>query len=137
MNPRINVTKGVLPHPTVKMSIALHNDSTIPAFWEQLPKRIKALLGGIWFPDCVIASAQEADLHPSESLHIFRGYQVSELGLVTANVIRSHCAHSRKVSQEVHVNAVKELAQPGMRRVIEICMGPTATEGKITTMADS
>jgi hypothetical protein len=57
--------------------------------------------------------------------------------LVIADVIRRHCAHSRKMSQEVHMNTIKELAQPGMRCMIEVCMGPAATEGKITAMADS
>lgn len=137
MNPRIDVPKGVLANPTIKMSIARHNNSIIPAFRKQLPKRIKALLSGIRFPDRIIATAQKADLHPGESLHIFWGYQVSKLRLVTADVIRKHCAHSREVGQEVHVNAVKELVQPGMRCAVEVSMGPAATEGKVTAMADS
>ena len=84
MNPRVNVAKGVLAHPTVKVSIASHNDSIVPAFREQLPKSIEALLGSIRFPDCIIASAQKANLHSGESLHVFQNYQVSELGLVHA-----------------------------------------------------
>ena len=107
MNPRVNVAKGVLAHPTVKVSIASHNDSIVPAFREQLPKSIEALLGSIRFPDCIIASAQKANLHSGESLHVFQNNQVNELGLVIADVVRRHCTHSRKMSQEVHVNAVK------------------------------
>ena len=107
MNPWVNVTKGVLTHPTVKVSIATHNDSIVSAFREQLPEIIEALLGSIRFPDRIIASAQKANIHSGESLHVFRSYQVSELGLVTADVVRRHCTHSRKMGQEVHVNAVK------------------------------
>jgi hypothetical protein len=107
MNPWVNVTKGVLTHPTVKVSIATHNDSIVSAFREQLPEIIEALLGSIRFPDRIIASAQKANIHSGESLHVFQSYQVSELGLVTADVVRRHCTHSRKMGQEVHVNAVK------------------------------
>lgn len=107
MNPRVNVTKGVLTHPTVKVSIATHNDSIVSAFREQLPDSIEALLGSIRFPDRIIASAQKANIHSGESLHVFQSYQVSELELVTADVVRRHCTHSRKMGQEVHVNAVK------------------------------
>lgn len=114
----VDVTRRIFAHPAVKVAVALDHNSIVLSIWKHLSEHVEALLGSIWLPDCVVASTEKADLQTFESLQIIRCDQVHEVGQITSNVVRRFGAHARKVSQEVHVDAVEVLVEPGMRRTV-------------------
>jgi hypothetical protein len=136
VDPWIDITKSILAHPTIEMAVALHNNSVILSFWNHLSEHVQALLGGVRLPDYVIASTKEADLQPCEPLEAFRCHQVDKVRQIASNTMRRYGPHPRKMSQEVHVNAVKELVELGVRRMIEVHMASIETERNIALMAD-